>query len=631
MSKARISCPLHKNIDVEQRRTQQGVSDIRFVNMADSTEDFLAAAVWSSIPDMAQRLAVVKRLTSKLEEASDPANLPIARAAVGFLVSIEADTRIDGSGRYDNDIRDITYDVASFLSRVVRGSQDRVVLEHVAQICEQQSWCTNSILSRCRKPVQAASRILVDHTNSDVYRGHEESDEDEPAAITASLCCLRFLQVYYGLPRRYVPHQVDAQFKEVLGLVECQDDQTSSYATCAAVSMISRMQDEVRQNYRHHNCQRVWNTVVSLLSSEPRSTHINSGLTLWLRILPRLQTEEMLQNSEYWDMLRFQLSQGTKEQQKLSLTILRLSIRLYYHEHPEKDSRRKEAFQHFTTFALIYESTVLVGYLNQLIESLPDLSSLSQAGSTVHACWVVALLNAALGTSAQYSIRKTIGEWVMRSPPHIIADAGSDGAAFLQETFLYWASLGSFFTSTMRQHDDRKIVCIHGNTLHNYIVKLLSVETSEARSRHLNAMLCYIKNQGDRLFAYARAYLLEGIVDVVSTSAFDISPNQAEMVLDIAFTAGFPEIVSDYMTMVSSPILSRCSIESKLSGHVPLLFFRWGFADQNAAGVWHNFGQENRLFARVRPCILLTMAVILFSVEPVPITAQRLKHSVLDS
>lgn len=277
----------------------------------------------------------------------------------------------------------------------------------------------------------------------------------------------------------------------------------------------------------------IWKCIHTLISYGNNSPRSSLGYSLWLRWIlstKQLHRVEHLAD-DYWSLLMQGLRYGDSERRKVCLSILRLntatdSFLLSSHE--------SEQFQRYCT---VFETIVLGRYINQVQECEKDLSILAQS-TAIDSRWLLVLLASAMDGRMQDSNRKFIGNWVMRAS----LQQTPDFLHFFREDFIPWARQGSLFVSTLKRHNGQRR-CLHGDRLSHYLRRLLS--DSSQKREIVDSLVWHILHERDSIFAYAVAYILEGLKGA-------LSDRQKQM---LAQLTNLPEIARDFVRLQTTPHL----------------------------------------------------------------------------
>lgn len=347
-----------------------------------------------------------------------------------------------------------------------------------------------------------------------------------------------------------------ASANALLALISVADGGTPQ--TMPTASSAARMHEDVIRS------DDIWEWINSALSSDS-AVHRARALSLWLRLLVKrttaFPTPEILMCAAYWQCIMEPLACGTTEQRRLSLSVLNLSLSMcsedfdcqYMHFHVKS---RKEIEGEYHKFAILYQTIVLGRYLNQVEACIHDMDSFAQNDSKLHRAWLITLLKASIGLTVQDSIRKLIGEWIIRNGTGILRGHTVMAADFLQTSFLPWAASGPLFNASVSTMDRGICTCTHGEDIARVLRELLTAEPSLSQKAILvKSCLAFLAERGERAFSFARAYILEGLVCQYPPGSNILDAESIASIAKISSAGGVQVVVKDYITILCAKLV----------------------------------------------------------------------------
>lgn len=337
-------------------------------------------------------------------------------------------------------------------------------------------------------------------------------------------------------------------------LVLSSEQNISTPAAQIVLSYIFQTNNSEHASYLINNAKFLWHIIRHTVTDPAQSSkQRNSGLAIWLRFASVKWFKEgmmsWLDQEDYYNIIAEYLADGTSEQQKVALATLRASILIKIPFAKAENDAIEQQVAQYTRFTTVYETVVLVGYLNQIEDCLKDLSALSTPNSTVHSSWIMTLLRAAFNLKFQNSVRKIVAGWVLRHAPSILSESGTSGVSFLRHSFLAWASTGALYASSTFKAADLSIHNRHGELVAGFIEEILerSVSQNDQASQMLKAILMYLKDQGKHISSYARVYILEGALRGIRTTNLCLDQAHIALLRDILSFDDFSVVARDYM------------------------------------------------------------------------------------
>lgn len=307
----------------------------------------------------------------------------------------------------------------------------------------------------------------------------------------------------------------------------------------------------------------VWTWVSSALV-QPVEKYRTLGFTIWLRLLVSgalaFPSYSILASEPYWKFLVQSLTAGSTEQRRLSLSILDMSLSLFHHDFDcscisFRVNDRKAIKEEYERYNTVYQTIVLGRYLNQVEACLRDLDFFARSDSRLHNAWLVALLGAGMGPAVQESIRKVIGNWVLHRGVAAFGNRCDIVEEFLRTVFLPWAASGPLFNSSIETTSQGRIICTHGDDVSQFLKKLLDAAETSAHRRILTiTSLQYLADKGDRVFSFARSYVLDGICQSTTIAGEALSEDSLKMLSRISSSGGVEEIVRDHITVLCASL-----------------------------------------------------------------------------
>ena len=310
----------------------------------------------------------------------------------------------------------------------------------------------------------------------------------------------------------------------------------------------------------------LFGAITDLLSVDsPNFDRRSFGLMAWLRLLKSTSllpiTISWTEIDRCYKKLQEILATGSHEQQKYAISILR-----HYIEHnPTSLGDGSEPLENIKTqyrrYALLFETLVLSGYLNQAEDCQNDFEALAVPESVLDPSWVLVLLQAIFSGRVLDSIKKIVVEWVLLHARTVVAKAGAQGVSFLHNTFIPWAASGGLYVASIYADETLAWHCYHGDRVSLFLeqtVNAAALEEREQASSIVERVLQYLEEHGSHVSCFARAFILKGVLAGVETSNLRLAEVHFNLLSDIATQAGSRPIARDFaLIMIRNMLLYR--------------------------------------------------------------------------
>ncbi|KAK4632393.1 putative methyltransferase TARBP1 [Fulvia fulva] len=490
-----------------------------------------------------ERSHVVQQLASSLDEESGRADVDLTATLLGL--------------HHDDAAHKV---LLSRLQRLIeRGDYDQV-----AAVCNDHHVLLQAVCVSASKDVSdlaegvqgSRSKWIAVATSPRAVKGQlngmtGENDETMTVAIT------RTVQILHFLNRVGFTSIADDEIRSLLESCYVLVGASDKGLYTAAQETISSMLG-MRRSLSFNEQHKLWQCIRHLARSTD-VTYETIGFSLWLRWIsssPNIDAR-IFSDQEYWDLTVSGLRYGDSERRKAALQILKTSVGMCVQDpalisaitsngdHVPAPSAVADQYARYST---VFETIILGRYLNQVMECEADLDFLSSSQSVVNPVWLYTLLTCAFNPKLQESNRKYIGTWIMASEPRL--DDVDVYLDFFRQAFLPWVTGGHMFTSTL--HREGELTCCeHGDRLALYIAELLQ-NTSAVANGVVDAILESVLSRQANNFAYAIAYLVEGIRQAyLASDKLVLSTAQLESIARIPTWAGLPEVSRDYILATS--------------------------------------------------------------------------------
>jgi len=183
---------------------------------------------------------------------------------------------------------------------------------------------------------------------------------------------------------------------------------------------------------------------------------------------------------------------------------------------PQKRGSITAAWSKFTT---LIEITSLSTSPNQLRDATPDLKRLLDLSSYVSASWLVVLTS--LGFQAgSGGVSRAFWDILVSLEKNRLGRffEGPEGRKLLQDVILPFCAYASNFV-VGRSTPEK---CEHGTQLATWVGRILCAGDKEMMKATARAILTWVDETEDNLFAPARAWILKGLLEgVEGQAAFD--------------------------------------------------------------------------------------------------------------
>ena len=206
---------------------------------------------------------------------------------------------------------------------------------------------------------------------------------------------------------------------------------------------------------------------------------------------------------------------------------------------------------HYERFCTVYETIVIGRYFNQAEECMRDLDALASSRTKVQESWLFALLEPAMSTVTQDSIRKMLGNWLMSTDIKVSTHI-KELTHFLEKSFLPWVCVGQLFTGSLRGRT-RDMQCEHGIRLANFVERLIDNHAAdhqvEVRRSITQSILQYLYLNKTRVIPYAIIYILHGLARGLKGLALPcMGDAELKILVDLPTGTPYAEITQDLIS-----------------------------------------------------------------------------------
>lgn len=540
------------------------------------------ADVFGSELASGQRELIVRTLCRRLQDAQDDGaeSLGVARLLVTLIAA--------GPSSVSEEVFEHACSslCAYILLVTSHASSSAVTLGEVVRLCTQlyalklrvDEVCLRSLGAEVERLVaDGFSQTLVpardvlsyaQDTASNPSSTTVPAQEDRNATLSGSLS---YFHTCALLCVPFLPQHQHLVIRLLLLLLATPDAEVYARVKDTLLPIIKSLPPESTPTVNSESMQSIqlmlWPSLRSLTANPQRSS---GGFMLWAVTVnsPSQLLHDRLYSDEYWKAIHKGLCVGTTDTRKYCLAILQSSLRNLDRDcnvpHMQYRQSEKQLYAtQYAKFAVLFETIALGRYLNQVQESLHDLTSLLGPNSKVGSRWIVALLEASLAHGMQDSIRNIMGSWTLSHSLPVLSAAGNATNNFLINAFLSWAAVGSLYNSFTRGDSERSVECRHGENLSRFICRLVS--SAEDRLGVVRSVLTFIVDQGNRMLPFARAFMLGGIVESLQQHRVELDATSLALVLKVAAVQGFQGMVQDLMTMYCATLSSYSSLELQQS------------------------------------------------------------------
>jgi tRNA guanosine-2'-O-methyltransferase len=195
---------------------------------------------------------------------------------------------------------------------------------------------------------------------------------------------------------------------------------------------------------------------------------------------------------------------------------------------PDKSAPIAAAWNKYTT---LIEIVSLSTSPNQLRDAASDLKRLLDPASYIPASWIVALVT--LGFQAgSGGVCRAFWDIVTSLEKKRLARLfeGPEGRKLLQDVLLPYAAHASNFVISRSTPEK----CAHGEQLAKWVGNVLSAGCLEAKKATARAVLEWVDEKEDNLFAPARAWILQGVLKGVQGERAFTEARDLELLVKIA-------------------------------------------------------------------------------------------------
>ncbi|KAF2104854.1 hypothetical protein NA57DRAFT_51651 [Rhizodiscina lignyota] len=298
-----------------------------------------------------------------------------------------------------------------------------------------------------------------------------------------------------------------------------------------------------------------WQQIQGSVNDNPSQQNA-PAFAAWVKWLHQFSNSsdagDIFRDDKYWKLVQQGLRANSAEQRKYCLYILSRSLALLDQDvntprmaFAAGNGQREYFLDAYGKYCILFQTLVLDRYINQVEECLPELKELATPYGAVDPSWIIILLDAALRSGIQDSVRKAVGinflDWDLMTYP--ATDVWSE---FLVQSFLPWACQGSLFTSSIMRNGAH-VICEHGDKLSSFIDRLVCLcEDEDALLLLCRQILDYIVDTGAKQFSFSGPYLLEGLLkglgSVIDDAPISLGPQERELVRKIVSIPGLPPI-----------------------------------------------------------------------------------------
>lgn len=286
----------------------------------------------------------------------------------------------------------------------------------------------------------------------------------------------------------------------------------------------------------------LWEVIFVLLQSHLQ-LHKDEALRLWLRYVSTtnfvLHEDGYFQSNlknrkEYWEVIQNELTNLSHEKRKLGLALLKHSIKSINESFDNSvmrwDISKRDIFlKEWERFVTLFEILGVDTSLHQAEAAVKDIVELISPISLIHPSWGYCLLSTGFRASME-SVRKFSLSVLYAIPPNYLRYM-KDALGFFETYFLPYAMQASHFTVRNYQNSS-KAYCAYGDTLKNFITRLLSELNEEDTKRFVSSILKVLNNSREG-FDPARFYVLLGIASSLNGKQYLDLENHEELIVGL--------------------------------------------------------------------------------------------------
>lgn len=457
------------------------------------------------------------------------------------------------------------------------------ILHIVVQICNKNKRVSENLFRALLQCVRDEVRVVAQLTGGFVVARGKEAlnnirDEvlecTEPQIALDVSRCLTYLKVCFWCRARYASQDLHLFLRPLSIIIAATSHPLSSQARDCLISCLTYLGPASLEDADGDSeFSLVWTRISNMAKLKQHPHHVNAALSVWLCLLSSrnryFPSTSLLNRAIYWDLLCETLAQGSHEQQKFCLSILKLSL-----ARKETSSKDIEKFSGqalaqmpltwFVKYSALFETIVLGRYLNQVQDCLPGLTALSEIEVTLGAPWIIALLTAALRPGMQESVRKVVGQWIVQHGEDALRLASQNASEFMKNVYLPWATMSQHFT-TLQAIPSGGCACKFGEDLCSFLENILCRKEDEWEFRELfGAVVAFVDEKQEHIYPFARAFVLAGLVAGIRIRRVTLQDDTLYAIVRIGLLSGFPVIVADYMLLQCGEMASYVDETSQI-------------------------------------------------------------------
>ncbi|CCE80065.1 Piso0_003162 [Millerozyma farinosa CBS 7064] len=286
----------------------------------------------------------------------------------------------------------------------------------------------------------------------------------------------------------------------------------------------------------------LWEVIFLLLQSHLQS-HKDEALRLWLRYISTTTSDldedsyyqsNLKNRKEYWEVIQNELTNLSHEKRKLGLALLKHSIKSINESFDNSimrwDISKRDSFlKEWERFVTLFEILGVDTSLHQAEAAVKDIVELISPRSLIHPSWGYCLLSTGFRASME-SVRK-FSLSVLYAIPSTYLRYMKDALGFFETYFLPYGMQASHFAVRNYQNSS-KTYCAYGDTLKNFIHRLLS-ELNEEDTKKFVSSILKVLNVSREGFDPARFYVLLGVASSLNGKQYLDLENHEELIVGL--------------------------------------------------------------------------------------------------